>query len=57
MVDIQAILRHKKLSTTELYIHRLGALKPVLKVLSGKKVPLAGTPELAEAKQGVALES
>ena len=37
MVQIQAILRHKKLSTTEIYLHRISDLRPVLKVLSIKK--------------------
>ena len=37
MVQIQAILRHKKLSTTEIYMHRISDLRPVLKVLSIKK--------------------
>lgn len=38
-IQIQAILRHKRLSTTEGYLHRLGDLKPVLKVLSRNKKP------------------
>jgi hypothetical protein len=37
MVDIQAILRHRKLATTERYIHRLTSLRPALRVLPGLK--------------------
>jgi integrase len=37
MVQIQAVLRHKSLATTERYIKRLGDLKPALEVLSNKK--------------------
>jgi len=33
MIDIQAILRHKNLSTTERYIERLASLRPALMVL------------------------
>ena len=36
-VDIQAILRHKKLTTTERYLHRLNDLKPALRVLPKSK--------------------
>ncbi len=36
MIDIQAILRHKNLSTTERYIRRLSALRPALRLLPGK---------------------
>ena len=37
MIDIQAILRHKKLSTTERYIGRIDSLRPSLRVLPGIK--------------------
>jgi hypothetical protein len=37
MVDIQAILRHRKLATTERYIHRLTSLRPALRILPGLK--------------------
>jgi integrase len=37
MVQIQAILRHKTLATTERYIKRLSDLKPSLQLLSNKK--------------------
>ena len=36
MVQIQAILRHRNLSTTEKYIKRLDGLKPALQLLSLK---------------------
>jgi len=35
-VQIQNILRHKKLSTTELYLHQMGDLKAALSVLTNK---------------------
>jgi integrase len=35
MVAIQAILRHRKLATTERYIRRLESVRPYLKVLEG----------------------
>ncbi len=38
-IQIQAILRHKRLSTTEGYLHRLDDLKPALRVLSRNKKP------------------
>ena len=34
-IVIQGILRHKKVSTTEKYLHRLSDLRPALQVLSG----------------------
>jgi len=37
MIDIQAILRHKNLATTERYIQRISALRPALRVLPGVK--------------------
>ena len=39
MIDIQAVLRHKKLSTTERYIGRIDSLRPSLKALPGLKKP------------------
>lgn len=42
MLDIQAILRHKNLSTTEGYIRRLATLRPALRVLPGRKKPPMG---------------
>jgi hypothetical protein len=43
MVDIQAILRHKNLATTERYIQRLDSLRPALNVLEGQnRKPLTG---------------
>ena len=47
--------RHKKLSTTEIYMHRISDLRPVLKVLSIKKDFPTGTSEQAGAKQGISL--
>ncbi len=37
MIDIQTILRHKNLSTTERYIKRLDSVRPALKALPGLK--------------------
>ena len=37
MIDIQTILRHKNLSTTERYIRRVESVRPVLRVLPGVK--------------------
>ncbi len=39
MIDIQAILRHKNLSTTERYIRRLETVRSALRVLPGGKSP------------------
>ncbi len=33
MIDIQTILRHKNLSTTERYIRRIESIRPALRVL------------------------
>lgn len=41
MIDIQTILRHKNLSTTERYIRRLTTVRAALKVLPGGKSPLS----------------
>ncbi|MDP2643492.1 MAG: hypothetical protein Q8P24_00990 [Desulfobacterales bacterium] len=38
-IQIQAIPRHKRLSTTEGYLHQLDDLKPALRVLSRNKKP------------------
>jgi integrase len=38
-IQIQDVLRHKRLTTTERYLHRLEDLKPVLQVLSRDKKP------------------
>ena len=43
MIDIQTILRHKNLSTTERYIRRIESIRPVLKVLPKLKNHLATT--------------
>jgi integrase len=37
MVQIQAILRHKSLATTERYIKRMSDLRPALQLLTNKK--------------------
>jgi len=60
MIDIQAILRHKNLATTERYIRRLSTLRPALKVLPGRKSPqLAHNEEMTETnkKRETALSS
>lgn len=49
MIDIQAILRHKNLSTTERYIRRLADLRPALRVLPGAQKPTV--PNLAHKKR------
>jgi integrase len=36
-IVIQAILRHKKISTTEKYLHRLTDLRPALQLIKGKE--------------------
>ncbi len=41
LIRIQAILRHKKLATTERYLHRLTDLKSTMQVLSKRKSRLA----------------
>lgn len=46
-VQIQAILRHKKLGTTERYLHQMGDLKPALRLLSRDKKP-SGEPSVAQ---------
>jgi len=47
-IKIQGILRHKKLSTTEGYLHQLEDLKPALQALSKKKKP-SGEPSSLQA--------
>ncbi len=37
MIEIQTILKHKNLSTTERYIKRLDSVRPALKALPGLK--------------------
>ena len=37
MIDIQTILRHKNLPTTEVYIKRLGSVRSAINLLPGKK--------------------
>jgi integrase len=46
-IKIQGVLRHKKLSTTERYLHQLGGLKTALQVLSKKKKP-SGEPSFPQ---------
>lgn len=50
MIDIQTILRHKNLSTTERYIRRLDSVRPALKSLPGLKTTKATTRSRAELK-------
>ncbi len=38
LIDIQTLLRHKKLATTERYIRRLTSLRPVLRLLPSKAI-------------------
>ena len=45
MIDIQTILRHKNLSTTERYIRRIESVRPALQVLPKVKNHLATTWE------------
>lgn len=51
-IRIQAILRHKKLATTERYLHRLTDLKATMQILSKNKSRLAepSTPSRRQAK-------
>ena len=49
-IQIQAILRHKRLSTTEGYLHRLDDLKPALRVLSRNKKP-SEKPSASQAEK------
>jgi integrase len=42
MIDIQSILRHRNLATTERYIRRLSSLRPALMVLPGIKATNRG---------------
>jgi len=35
--NIQSILRHKRLATTERYLHQQADLKPALRILSSKR--------------------
>jgi integrase len=51
-VHIQAILRHKKLSTTERYLHQLGDLRASLELLS-RKQKLFGEPSAPQTAFGV----
>ncbi|NQS71832.1 MAG: tyrosine-type recombinase/integrase [Desulfobulbaceae bacterium] len=37
LVDVQAILRHKRLTTTARYVHQLQSLRSSLSVLEGRK--------------------
>ncbi len=51
MVQIQAVLRHKSLATTERYIKRLSDLKPALQLLTNKK-SLLKEPSTPFKRQG-----
>lgn len=42
LIQIQKVLRHKKLSTTEHYLHQLEDVRSALQVLSKKKKPSGG---------------
>lgn len=51
LIDIQAILRHKHLTTTERYTHRMKSLRPALSVISGGKVRVV-IPKTTKAVEG-----
>ncbi|MDI6796284.1 MAG: integrase [Desulfatibacillaceae bacterium] len=55
-VHIQAILRHKKLSTTERYLHQLGDLRASIEVLSRKQKP-SGEPSTPQTAFAVKLSA
>lgn len=38
LIDVQTILRHKKLSTTERYVHRLKSVRASLQIMDGRNV-------------------
>jgi integrase len=42
LVDVQTVLRHKSISTTERYIHRLRSVRNSLDVLNGRRKVLSG---------------
>ena len=48
-IQIQYILRHKSLETTERYLHQLMDVRPALKVLEGKR-PSKGTSSGSDEK-------
>ena len=50
---IQRLLRHKKVSTTEVYLHHLGMLGPVIKTLSGRHPPLPTPKKLKKVTSKV----
>lgn len=56
-ITIQAILRHKKISTTERYLHRLEDLKPALTLLSTNKKPPGEPPACQTAKTKIRIAS
>ena len=57
-VQIQNILRHKKLSTTELYLHQMGDLKAALSVLTNKSKKPSKKPSTQDsAKTKIRLAS
>ena len=55
MIDIQTILRHKNLSTTERYIRRLETVRPALSVLPGTKAHKKGTRAHSSKKEHLKL--
>ena len=58
LIDVQTILRHKNLSTTEKYIRRIESVRPVLKMLPRpKKNHLKTTWETTGKPSGNHLEN
>jgi len=55
LVDIQAILRHQRLSTTEKYIRQLRSVRPALRLLSRKKKPTISPHRNPQKKKGLQL--
>lgn len=44
LIDVQTVLRHKKLSTTERYVHRLKSVRTSLQVMNGRNKRQASSP-------------
>lgn len=57
LIDIQNILRHRKLTNTERYIRRISSLRPALKVLPGRGATKSHQMEPPITKKGLAISS